>query len=165
MEADDEEGQREEAEIDDRTSPCDDVDEAVSEVVNSEEELIEQELNRADEAFLSNIGYVTEVNGRLVELNPAESLAAQVPKGFICFKSNERDILVKKATLIWWLGTDGKRISTDRVYKFMSDRPSSASIEQVRLYIGNYVAVDYKGVERIVQVLEFRFPQIDPMAM
>lgn len=87
---------------------------------------------------------------KLIEVEPDE----ETRKQFIRFKQGDAFVYIKKMTLVWWLSIKERRGSTDRIYRFMSERkaPSSAGI-----WIGDYIEIMYGKKKHIVQVLDFRF--------
>lgn len=110
-----------------------------------------------DEAFLCNIDYLFDHQqmypGKLLEANVADDTAGSITP-FIRFVCDGTPFYVKKATLIWWLSTDGKRVSTDRIYRFVNDRTPR---NDKTLETGDFVEMKQKGVNRIVQIIRFRF--------
>lgn len=74
---------------------------------------------------------------------------------YVAFIRNGVQVFFEKASLIWALGGDGKRISTDRIHRFEGNERAFDSGE--RILLGDFLEMKYEGKERIVQVLGFRF--------
>lgn len=64
------------------------------------------------------------------------------------------EIFIKKASLLWMLSSKGKKVSSDRVYRFMNERKGSTD---GILVVGDYVYVKEKKTDRLVQLIAFRF--------
>lgn len=103
-----------------------------------------------DESFMANIDYlVSNRTGKLVESNEPTT-----PRNFIRFTRDDVPIYIKKVSLVWWLSEDGKRVSTDRIWRFVNDRKVHCD---KGVQTGDFVVINHQSVEQIVQILAFRF--------
>lgn len=125
-----------------------------------EEDLEEKEDNRLrlqaerDEAFMSNLDYLVAERGlgKLVEVPSTEQNTS--PPNFICFSREGTIFYIKKSTLIWWLSAEGKRVSPDRVWRFIDDREHHSD---GALQTGDFVEMKRGKKKHVVQILAFRF--------
>lgn len=76
------------------------------------------------------------------------------PKGFLAFIRDGCRYYIKKASLLLMMATDGKRVSTDRIYRFTNDRKQPSND---KILIGDFVVMTFKGGERIFQIIVFKF--------
>lgn len=114
-----------------------------------------QEVER-DQAFMNNLDYLLsrdeETSGS--ELAVVTS-SDDDPKGFLGFMRDGVKHYVKKASILWALTVEGKRISSDRVYRFINDYNKYKNDD--KLSLGDFVIMKFDGTDRIVQILGFRF--------
>lgn len=57
-------------------------------------------------------------------------------------------------TLLWYLTTEGKRVSIGRVYRFINQDKVPNSDE---VHLGDYVVMQFQGGTWIVQIISFKF--------
>lgn len=109
-----------------------------------------------DEAFMSNLDYLVGKDGpgvgKLIEATEDEPNEAR--RNFICFSRDGNRVYIKKASLIWWLSADERKVSSDRVWRFVDDREKPS---EVGLQTGDFVEMKYGKKMHIVQILAFRF--------
>lgn len=77
-----------------------------------------------------------------------------VHQNFICFSRDGTLFYIKKASLIWWLSADGKRVSSDRVYRFITEKGKNSD---VGLQTGDFVEMTDGKKTKIAQILAFKF--------
>lgn len=108
-----------------------------------------------DESFMSNLDYLVggKELGKLVEAIDTDE-ENSTPPSFICFSREGTRFYIKKASLLWWLSSSGKRVSTDRVQRFIEDREKHS--DDV-LQTGDFVEILHGKRKRIAQILRFRF--------
>lgn len=61
----------------------------------------------------------------------------------------------KKASLLWALTVEGKRVSTDRIFRFVGSHNKFKNDE--KLLLGEFVMMNFNGKHQLVQILGFRF--------
>lgn len=126
-------------------------------LANEMEDADMSEVNEYDVAFLASISYLTqeEDNSQLVECTAQENEDFEVPRNYICFKRGDSRLLIKKASLIWWLSKDEHRVSTDRIYRFHSATHSVPAPGSMK--VGDFVVMKFENLNFIVQILSFKF--------
>lgn len=102
--------------------------------------------------FVKNIQYLLRSKRNLTEVMTEPD--SEDRKDSILFQSDNDKIPIKKVTLLYWLTTEGKKVSTDRQYRFMN---SSKVPDASDIHIGDYIHAELKGVVRIMQVIKFKF--------
>lgn len=111
-----------------------------------------------DQSFLANLDYLLSTDsgasrGQLQEDDDNEC-AHLTPKGFLAFIRDESRFFVKKASLVWMLSIGSNRVSTDRIYRFISDKKTP---DGSNLMLGDFVHINLENVEQLVQIISFRF--------
>lgn len=83
----------------------------------------------------------------------------QNAKNFITFNDNSgENFLIRKSSLIWKMNLEKKRVSSDRVYRFISDKNlSTKSQSDDVLKIGNYAAFIENNEITYGMVLGFQY--------
>lgn len=111
-----------------------------------------------DQSFLANLDYLLNdengaSQGQLQEVVDQESMNSR-PKGFVTFIRGDSRFFIKKASLTWMLSVGSKRVSTDRIYRFISDKKTP---DGSNLQIGDFVVVNFENLDQLVQIISFRF--------
>lgn len=132
---------------------------------NSENECDEDELLKdveRDQAFNENLSYLQHLKqgSSFANMNETTNLDTlqQTPKSFIAFEKNlnndmEEVTFIKKATLLYYLTSEKEYVSTDRNFRFMNNKKSYSE----KIVEGDFICVNYKSADHIVQVLSFRY--------
>lgn len=123
-----------------------------------------------DDLFLSNIEYlISRKESETLEVvtiesdtgNPIDTpvdldtLAEKIPKQYLAVMRGGEQYLIKKCTLLWLLSTNTKKVSTDRLRRFIGEKRTSSG---GRLCCGDFVIMlDKKGKEVVCQVIGFAF--------
>lgn len=111
-----------------------------------------------DQIFTSNIEYLLEsenvnLKATLVDANEQESLT---PNGFLSLARDGKRYLVRKSSLLWMLDAKTKKVSTDRLRRFISDakKPGNSADD---LVCGDFIIMEFEGSDQLCQVLGFRY--------
>lgn len=116
---------------------------------------LQQEAMR-DQAFINNLNYLLpeEGEGSNAQISVVDSSEGD-PKGFLSFMRDGVKHYAKKASLLWAMTAEGKRVSTDRVYRFVGDYEKFKN--DAKLLLGDFVLVNFNSKHQLVQILGFRF--------
>lgn len=126
----------------------------------SEDELFNQVAR--DQIFVNNLEYILELDNHgdhgdneiLQEDHPT-------PRGFIAVIRNSTRYYVRKSSILWMLETKAKKISTDRLLRFIPDKKVN---NDDHIMCGDFVFMrsDTRGRDRLCQVLGFKFLSGNP---
>lgn len=132
-----------------------------TEEFNDDDLEIEAEVER-DQTFINNLDYFIE---RRDGENPEGSESAMValiedsenptPRGFIAFMRNGEKLFIKKASLVSFLGKEGQRVSSDRLYRYTNAR--KPVLNDGRVLLGDFVKMKFERAVWVVQVIGFQF--------
>lgn len=130
-----------------------DEEEEVHESSRSKTEKLKKEVER-DLNFMNNLDHaLTSDLDCDDKLKPVDD--DNVPKGFVAFERGGVRYLMKKASLVWCLGKEGKRVTTDRAYRFVNNQKEFRPDEKIML--GDFMFMKFEGAERLVQAIGFKF--------
>lgn len=142
---------------DDEADEADEADEEPEVPIAPEEPELEGEVVR-DQSFVANLDYLVSkqdgiVDDKLVPVPNDEN--NPTPKGFCAFMRDGARYFIRKASLVWLLGVEGKRVSTDRVYRFISGGKEHGS--EGKIMLGDFVHMTFEKKVHLVQILGFKF--------
>lgn len=110
-----------------------------------------------DQSFIANLDYLLQgdygkSSEKLREIQDNEGQHPS-PRGFVVFLRGDTRFYIKKASLVWMLSTSSKRISTDRIYRFISEKktPNGSNLQ-----LGDFVITNFEKEPQLVQILAFR---------
>lgn len=135
----------------------DDEEEEEQIIVHGDPEELESVAVR-DQSFVVNLDYLVSkedgnVDDKLVPV--PDDGQNPTPKGFCAFMRDGARYFIRKASLVWLLGVQGKRVSTDRLYRFISGGKERGSDGKIML--GDYVTMTFERADHLVQILGFKF--------
>lgn len=78
------------------------------------------------------------------------------PRGFIKFIRDDVPYFVRKSSLLWMMTTNKEKVSSDRLYRFISTKKSH-SFEEQSIQLGDFIIMSVNGEETICQVIGFRY--------
>lgn len=118
---------------------------------------LKQEAER-DLNFMNNQDHVLApadnvVLDKLKEIDSNDPYKA--PDGFVAFERGGERYLMKKASLVWCLGKEGRWVTTDRTYRFHNSLKEFRPDEKIML--GDFIFMKFEGAERLVQAMGFKF--------
>lgn len=127
------------------------IDEIMEEQDELDDALIESEIEPG--FMLNSMQRALRSKTKLVELHD-EGAAFFGRQPVITFMTDDCEVSVKKVTLLWWLTAEGKRISSDRVYRFLNSEKTPQSDE---VHCGDYAFMEFKGAIWITLIVSFKF--------
>lgn len=109
-----------------------------------------------DQSFVANLNYLLENGSFQEQLQEVfgQDIENPTPKGFVAFDRGDNRFFIKKASLVWMLSIGTKRISTDRIYRFISDKKQP---DGSNLLLGDFIFVNIDNVNKLAQIISFRF--------
>lgn len=121
-----------------------------------------------DQIFHDNLDYILEKkqgeeksNLEIVDLESittADGSAVKIPKGYIAVSRGGEPFLLKKIAVVWLLAAEGRKISPDRLRRFIGEKRTK---EGGRICCGDFVVMGEtksgEDKETVCQALGFRF--------
>lgn len=111
-----------------------------------------------DRAFLDNLDDLWQIKNGIEESDTGmiEVVDDDTPRGFVTFIRDRIRYYVRKSTLLWMMITDQKKLTTDRLRRFIDDNNKSDKGDEQRIQLGDFIVMDVKGREMICQALGFK---------
>lgn len=103
--------------------------------------------------FDESLQFLLMSDTKLVEIDADEDEALP-PRNFCLFQADDRIEKIPKATLLWRLSSEGNRVSTDRVYRFVD---SNEKVEADDVHIGDFIYMMFKGGNKSYKPLRSSF--------
>lgn len=122
-----------------------------------EEELVDYDNVVQDRAFLDNLNDLLQITNGMEESDTGmvEAADEDTPRGLIALIRDNVRYYARKSTILWMMITDQKKLTTDRLRRFIDDS-NSGDDKDVKIQLGDFIVMNVDGQEIICQALGFK---------